>query len=179
MAYVVQIVNGTATAPFPNGNFPVTAAVAGYDNTTIDPSTLAVLEGTNTYPLTIAAAGTLTIHVSETDLPGGTAVVGAKFIRCNLGGSITYGDEVTSDGDGNATLAHVPYGTGAPIIYYKQTSTTGNHVWDSGVRNVTMASSTDTAEIKNEPGTPRTLNLTDEYYGTMPIAAGTLNFTLS
>ncbi len=179
MAYVVQIVNGTATAPFANGSYPVTAAVAGYDNTTIDPSSLTVVAGTDTYGLTIAAAGTLTVHVSETGLSGGTAVVGAKFIRCNIDGSITYGSEVTSVADGTAVFEHVPYGTSAPAIYYKQTSTTGSHMFDSGTRNVTMANSTETVEIKNALGTSRTLNLTDPNYGNMPIAAGTLNFTLS
>ena len=65
MAKVITITNGTGTSNIINGNFNVTSNVNGYDNTSINPSSVNITEDTNTYQFTISASGTLTLHVTE------------------------------------------------------------------------------------------------------------------
>lgn len=169
MAKVVSITNGTGTAELINDTYTVTADVTGYDNTSIDPSTLNVVEGTNTYAFTISATGTLTLHVTEDGTTTGTPIVGATFVRTDSTGT-EYGTPITTDASGNAVFNNVPFAaTGAPTIYYKQTASDGDHEFDSTVQNTTMTESTSTIEIINPVGATRTINLTDANYTNLPL----------
>ena len=173
----VIITNGTGNIDLINGNYSVSAEVTGYDNSSINPSSVNVVEGTNTYNFTIAATGTLTLHVTENGEASGTPIVGATFVRTDSEGN-EYGSVITTDASGNAVLSNVPFAaSNAPEIYFKQLSSDGNHEFDDSVQNTSMNSSTVTVQIENEPGEDRTINLTDANYDNLPIDSGTLTFT--
>lgn len=177
MAKEIIITNGTGSGSLINDTYSVTSEVIGYDDTTINPNNVTVVEGTNTYAFTIGATGTLTLHVTEDGTSTGTPIIGATFIRTDSAGN-EYGTSITSDTNGDAVFANVPYDvTSAPTIYYKQTASDGNHEFDNTVQNTTMSTQTSTLEIINTPGATRTINVTDANYENLPIDAGTLTFT--
>ena len=55
MAKNVIITNGSGSAELINDTYTVTADVVGYDNTTINPNNVTVVDGTNTYNFTISS----------------------------------------------------------------------------------------------------------------------------
>ena len=176
MAKTVTITNGTGTVELINDTYTVTADVTGYDNTSIDPSSITVDASTNTYAFTIAATGTLTLHVTEDGTSTGTPIVGATFIRTDASGN-EYGTAITTDAQGNAVFNNVPFAaTDAPTIYYKQTASDGDHEFDTTVQSTTLTTQTATVEIINQPGATRTINLTDANYANLPIT-GSLTLT--
>ena len=174
MAKTVNILNGTGAERLINGVYTVTADVTGYDNSTINPSSITVDQTTNTYAFSISATGTLTLHVTEDGTSSGTAVVGATFVRTDSAGT-EYGSSITTDSNGDAVFNNVPYdATNAPTIYYKQTSSDGNHEFVNTVQQATLTTSTSTVEIQNAPGATRTITLTDANYANLPITSGTI-----
>ena len=177
MAKIVNIVNGSGTVELINDTYSVSADVAGYDNSTIDPTTVSVEAGTNSYSFTISANGTLTLHVTEDGTSSGTPIIGATFVRTDVSGN-QYGTTITSDANGDALFNSVPYdNTSAPTIYFKQLSSDGDHEFNADVQNTTLSSQTATLEIQNSPGQTRTINLTDANYSNLPIGSATLTFT--
>lgn len=175
--YVINISNGTGSERILNGEYSVAAAVTGYDNTSILPATQTVTEGTNSYAFTIASTGTLTLHVTENGTAGGTPIVGATFIRCDSGGT-TYGTAITSDASGNAIFGQVPFAaTGAPLIYYKQTGSDGDHEFNPALVNTAMTTSTQTIEVTNSLAAQRTIALTDANYANLPIVSGSITLS--
>ncbi len=177
MAKTVSITNGSGTAELINDSYTVTASVTGYDNTSITPSTVNIVEGTNSYAFEIAATGTLTLHVTEDGTAEGTPIVGATFVRTDSSGT-AYGTAITTDASGDAVFSNVPFAsTGAPTIYYQQTTSDGNHEFDSTVQSTTMTSSTSTLQVTNTLGATRTITLTDTNYANLPIAAGDITLT--
>ena len=177
MAKIVTITNGTGTVELINDTYTVTAEVTGYDNTSIDPSSITVDATTNTYAFTISATGTLTLHVTDTGTTTGTPIVGATFIRTDASGN-EYGTQITTDTNGDAVFNNVPYdATNAPLIYYKQTASDGDHEFDTTVQNTSLTTQTATVQITNQPGATRTINLTDANYQNLPIESATLTLT--
>lgn len=177
MAKSVTITNGSGTVELINDTYAVTAEVPGYDNSTINPDSVTVAEGTNTYAFTISANGTLTLHVTEEGTAQGAPIEGATFVRTDADGN-EFGSPVTSDDQGNAVLANVPYdANNAPTIYFKQTASDGEHEFDNTVQNTTLTAQTATVEIANPEGAERTITLTDANYENLPINSGTLTFT--
>ena len=177
MAKVVTITNGTGSASLINGSYTVEASSTGYDNTSIDPSSVTIDASTNTYAFTISATGTLTLHVTEDGTSSGTPIVGATFYRTDSSGT-TYGQAITTDSNGDAVFNNVPYAaTGAPTIYYIQTASDGDHEFDNTLKSTTMTTQTSTLEIENTPGATRTITLTDSNYDNLPIDSATLTFT--
>jgi len=169
MAKTITITNGTASSELINDNYTVTANVTGYNNASIDPSTVSIVEGTNSYDFTISANGTLTLHVTEDGTSSGTPIVGASFIRTDSTGN-EYGTAIISDDEGNAIFNNVPYAeTSAPNICYKQTASDGNHEFVSTVQTITMTTQTQTNQIQNALGANRTIGLTDTNYTNLPI----------
>ena len=174
MSKVININNGTGTGELINGSYTVTANVTGYDNTSINPSSVNIEAGTNTYAFTISATGTLTLHVTEDGTTTGTPIVGATFVRTDSSGT-EYGTPITSDTNGDAVFNNVPFdATNAPLIYYKQTASDGDHEFDQTVQSTTLTTSTSTVEIINQPGATRTINLTDANYSNLPIESGSI-----
>jgi len=177
MAKIVDITNGTGTVELINDTYTVTAEVTGYDNSTINPSSITVDASTNTYAFTISGTGTLTLHVTDTGTTAGTPIVGATFIRTDSTGT-EYGNVITTDTNGDAVFNNVPFAeTGAPLIYYKQTASDGDHEFDSTVQSTSLTTQTSTVEIINTPGATRTINLTDANYENLPIETGSLTLT--
>ena len=176
MAKTIVITNGSGTSNLINDTYSVTAAVTGYDNTSINPSSINVVEGTDTYAFTISATGTLTLHVTEDGTQSGTPIVGATFVRTDSTGN-TYGTAITSDSNGDAVFNNVPFdSTNAPTIYFKQTASDGDHEFSDQVQSTTMTTSTSTVEIQNSLGALRTINLTDANYENLPLD-GSLTLT--
>ena len=177
MSQTINITNGTGTGQLINGIYTVTANVTGYDNTSINPDSLTVVEGTNSYAFTIAGTATLTLHVTEDGTASGTPVVGATFYRIDSTGT-EYGSAIITDSNGDAIFNNMPYAsTDAPTIYYKQTSSDGNHEFDSTVQSTTMTTSTSTIEIQNAVGATRTITLTDANYSNLPVDTGSVTLT--
>ena len=177
MAKIVDITNGSGTSELINGNYTVTADVVGYNIDSIDPSSVNISAGTNTYAFTIAATGSLTLHVTDNGTTTGNPIVGATFVRTDSTGT-TYGNPITTDSNGDAVFNNVPFAaTGAPIIYYKQTASDGEHEFDDTLKNVQMTSSTQTIEVENTVGATRTITLMDANYDNLPIESGSLTFT--
>lgn len=177
MAYTINVTNGTATERIVNGTYAVTAAVTGFNNASILPTSVTVEAGTDTYAFTIAATGALTLHVTENGQSDGTAVAGATFARCDSAGT-TYGTPITTDASGDATFSNVPFAaTGAPLIYYKQTGSDGSHEFDPALTNTSMVTASQTNQIANALAAERTVNMTDANYANLPIAAGSITLT--
>ena len=177
MAKNVTITNGTGTAQLINDTYTVTANITGYNNTSITPASITVEEGTNTYAFTVSATGTLTLHVTEDGTAQGTPVVGATFIRTDSTGT-EYGTVITSDSNGDVVFNNVPFdSTNAPVIYYKQTASDGNHEFSNTVQNTTLTTNTSTVQVQNPVGATRTINLTDTNYENLPITTGELTLT--
>lgn len=175
--YEISITNGSGQEKVLNGAYSVTANVTGYENASINPSTLNVVSGTDTYNFTISASGTLTLHVTEDGTSSGTPVVGATFIRTDSTGT-EYGTSVTSDAEGNAVFENMPYAASdAPTIYYKQTASDGEHEFDNTVKSTTMTSETATLEITNAVASNRTISLTDANYDNLPIQTGSITLS--
>lgn len=177
MAKVINITDGTGTGELINDTYAVTSSVTGYDDTSINPNSISIVEGTNSYAFTIAATGTLTLHVTDDGTQTGNPIVGATFYRTDSSG-IEYGTVITTDSNGDAVFNNVPFdATNAPTIYYKQTASDGNHEFDSTVQNTTMTTSTSTIEVQNPAGATRTITLTDTNYSNLPITSGSLTLT--
>lgn len=175
--YSIPITAGEGSANIFNGSYSVTTSVAGYENGTISPDSVDIVSGTNTYNFTIAADGTLSMHVTVQGTDVGTPIVGATFIRCSSDGLTNYGTAKTTNASGVAVFDHVPYGTGAPAIYYKQTASDGDHEFDGTVKNITMTLEEQTVEVANPLPALRTIGYTDQYYSGLPIASGTITLT--
>lgn len=177
MAKIISIQDGVGTGQLINGSYTVTSDVVGYENSSIDPASITVAEGTNSYAFTISASGTLTLHVTDDGTISGNPIVGATFVRTDSNG-IEYGSPITSDVSGNAVFNNVPYAeSNAPTIYFKQTASDGDHEFVSTVQSTVMTASTQTNEIQNPVGATRTINLTDENYANLPIESGTITLT--
>ena len=177
MAKTITITDGSGSSQLINGTYSVEANAVGYDNTTIDPASLSVVDGTNTYAFSISAEGTLTIHITEDGTAAGNPIVGATLIRTDSLGN-EYGTSITTDSKGDAVFSNVPYAaSAAPTIYFKQTASDGEHEFDNTVQNTTMTTSADTLEIANAPGATRTIILTDSNYMNLPIGNATLTLT--
>lgn len=177
MAKNVVITNGTGTSELINDTYTVTAEVTGYDNSSINPSSVVVDANTNSYSFTISATGSLTLHVTDNGAQDGTPIVGATFVRTDSAG-VEYGNTITTDSSGNAVFNNVPFAeTGAPTIYYKQLTSDGDHEFDATVQSTTLTSSTQTNEIQNTAGAQRTITLTDANYNNLPIENGTITLT--
>lgn len=177
MGKIISITNGSGTGSLINDTYTVTADVNGYNNSSINPETINVVSGTDTYAFTISATGTLTLHVSEDGTTTGTPIVGATFVRCDSSGN-EYGGIITTDSNGDAVFSNVPFSdSNAPTIYFKQTASDGEHEFNDSLQNTTMTTATSTLEIQNTVGATRTITVTDSNYANLPIDAGTLTFT--
>ena len=177
MEKIINITNGTGTGELINDTYTVTANVAGYDNTSINPSSVDIVAGTNEYSFTIEATGTLTLHVTDNGTASGNPIVGATFVRTDSTGT-EYGSQITTDNNGDAVFSHVPFAiTGAPLIYYKQTASDGDHEFSTAVQNTSMTTNTSTVQIENLPGATRTINLIDANYSNLPIEDATITLT--
>lgn len=175
--YTINIVDGVGQASVVNDSYTVSSSVVGYDNTSINPSSITIDGSTTTQNFTIAADGTLTLHVTEDGTTTGTPVVGATFNRTDSEGNI-YGNVITTDSNGDAVFNNVPFAeTGAPIIYYKQIASDGDHNFDNTVKNTTLTTSTETLQVENSLPTTQTFNLTDANYEGLTIATGTITLS--
>lgn len=169
---IIDITNGVGSKELVNGSFNVSSSTTGYNNTSILPTEVEIVEGTNEYSFTIAATGTLTLHVSDDGTDVGVPIEGATFVRCDANGT-TYGSAITSNSDGNAVFNLVPYALeNAPTIYYKQTGSDGSHTFDDTLKTTTLTTETGTVEVLNEIATTRNFNFTDANYSGLPIADG-------
>lgn len=176
--HIIPITNGMGTKEIINGTYNVTAEFTWYDASSIQPTSVEVVENTAEYVFTIAATGTLTLHISDDGTDVGVPIEGATFQRCDADGNV-YGDVITSDVDGNAVFEHMPFSADGttPTIYYKQLSSDGEHEFNSELQNTTMAEGTVTLEVGNAAAAEKTFKITDANYENLPIVDG--NITLA
>ncbi len=172
--YSISIVDGTGTQEILDGKYSVTANISGYDNSTINPTSVEIVSGTSEYTFTVSANGTLTINVSDGQ---GTNIVGATFIRIDADGN-EYRSVVTTDSDSNAVLNNVPYSTeNAPTVYFKQLSSDGNHNFTTGVKSVLLSVQAGVSNIINSKAETKTIKLTDANYEGLVVSSGTITLT--
>ncbi|MBR1386120.1 MAG: hypothetical protein IJ568_04765 [Bacilli bacterium] len=177
MEKIINITNGTGTSELINGSYTVSANVVGYDNTSISPSSFDVVSGTNEYSFSIAANGTLTLHVTDDGTVSGNPIVGATFARVDSTGT-EYGNLITTNESGDAVFENVPFATtDAPLIYYKQTASDGDHEFSTDVQSTSMTTNQETIQVENALGATRTINLVDANYANMPISEATITVT--
>ena len=174
--YVVTITNGTGSQILPKGKYDVTASVPGYAGT-LDPSTFTASELEGNQSFTIAATGTITLHVNDTGASGGTPVTSGSFIRCNSDGTETYGTAKTIDAMGACTFDFVPFGTSeAPIdVYVKQLTSDETHNVHPGVVTVSMSEPNQTQYVQNTPAALQSFTFADANYAGLNLN-GTLTF---
>ncbi len=175
--YNVTITNGSGSQAMQKGTYNVSATAAGYDVSTLTPTTFTATESAGSETFTLTANGTLTINVNETGAAGGTPITAGSIIMTDATGTENYGSAITIGADGNAVFNNVPYGdAGTPFqLYFKQLATDDTHNIFEGVISVSMTAQTQTEYVQNTPIAEQTFTLTDATYG-MPIN-GTLNFT--
>ncbi len=177
---VIHITNGGGSTQIVNGNYNITSSTLGYDDTTIDPAAVEITDATEGYDFMVGATGVLTLHVSDDGTDAGVPIVGAKFARCDAEGKI-YGDEVISDDSGNAVFNHVPFSAeeNAPVVYYKQTASDGQHTFAAELKNTTLAEEAVLVELQNEEAVLKNFKLTDLNYSGLPIADGQIHATVA
>lgn len=174
--YDISIVNGIGTEQIVNGTYNVTVVATGYDPTSLAPTTEIVTTERDAYPFTIAATGTLTLHVTETGAPT-VPISGALFRRCDSAG-MQYGTPITTDSNGDAQFLNVPFAaSGAPNIYFKQLASDGNHDYNGETQFTTMATDSETFEINNTLASSKTITLRDANYTDLPVDSATITFS--
>ena len=172
--YSINIVDGTGTQEILEGKYSVSANVSGYDNSTINPTSVEIVSGTSEYNFTVSANGTLTINVSDGQ---GTNIVGATFIRTDADGN-EYGSVVTTDSEGNAVLNNVPYSAeNAPTVYFKQLSSDGDHNFTTEVKSALLSVQAGVSNVINSKAETKTIKLTDENYEGLVVSSGTITLT--
>ena len=171
--HTIPITNGKGSIELVAGIYNATAIAGGYDASTLNPKSVTIIDGTDTYAFTISAKGILTLHVTDTGDPNtGIQIVGAKFIRTDSTGTIV-GNEIITNDDGDAVFNNVPFAeTGSTAIYYKQISSDGGHTFDDTVKSITMTEETETVQITNPPAPVRNFTLMDESFPNIPIIDG-------
>lgn len=171
--HTIPITNGKGSIELVAGIYNATAIAGGYDASTLNPKSVTIIDGTDTYAFTISAKGILTLHVTDTGDPNtGVQIVGAKFIRTDSTGTIV-GNEIITNDDGDAVFNNVPFAeTGSTAIYYKQISSDGGHTFDDTVKSITMTEETETVQITNPPAPVRNFTLMDESFPNIPIIDG-------
>ena len=169
----IPITNGIGSLHITNGNYTATATATGYDASTLTPAEVEIVEGTEEYSFTVAATGTLTLHVSDGGSDIGVPIIGATFHRCDAEGN-TYGDVITTDDEGNAVFANVPFGDAdtPATIYFKQITSDGEHEFSGDLQTASMDAETKTIEIQNSEAATKNFKLTDANYENLPIADG-------
>lgn len=170
----VIITNGVGTANIENGSYNVTADVPGYDNSTLEPKEINIVEGANEYFFTISADCTLNLHATDDGTEDGNPINGATFIRTDAEGN-EYGEEITTNASGNAEFENVPQGV---EIYFKQTGSPQGYDFNEDVQSYTLNTCCETLQIENTPSTnEETFYLTDSNYDNLPIESGIITFT--
>lgn len=173
----IPITNGKGSKEIVVGNYNATADVQGYDSSTLMPTEVNIVDGVTQYNFTIEATGTLTLHVTDDGTNIGVPIKGATFIRCDADGK-TYGNEVTSNVDGNAVFNNVPFSADDNItVYFKQTGSDGSHTFDNTLKNTVLNTQTATVEIENPEAALREFLITDKNYTNLPVSDGTLTLT--
>lgn len=161
---VIDITNGQGIKEIQNGDYNVTVESTGYNSESLSPKTVSIVDGQEIYEFTLSASGSLTFHVTEDGTQSGTSVEGAVFYRCDSTG-ITYGNPITTDSSGIATLPNLPYATeSSPIIYYKQVETEETHNFDDTIKSITLTQESTTLEVQNAKASEKTITLKDENY---------------
>ena len=171
--HTIPITNGKGSIELVTGTYNAQAVAGGYDVSTLNPKSVTIVEGTDTYAFTISATGTLTLHVTDTGNPDtGVQIIGAKFIRTDSTGIIV-GTEVTTNQDGNAIFNNVPFAeSGSNAIYYKQISSDGGHTFDDTVKTITMTEASETVQVTNPTAPVRNFTLMDASFPNIPITDG-------
>ena len=171
--HTIPITNGKGSIELVTGTYKATAVVEGYDVSTLNPTSVDIIDSTDTYAFTISAKGTLTLHVTDTGNPDtGVQIVGAKFVRTDNVGNVI-GSEIVTNQDGNAVFNNVPFSASGNIaIYYKQISGDGGHTFDTVVKSTIMTTESQVVEIENPSAPLRNFTLMDASFPNIPIMDG-------
>ena len=176
--YNVQITNGSGSENMKKGAYTVTVSAAGYDATSLSPTSYTAGETAGSGTFTVSADGVLTLIFNETGASGGTPITSGSVVMTDSTGATEYGSAVTVSATGEAVFNNVPYvaGTGYQL-YFVQKATDDNHNLYEGVISVNMESATQTAYVLNSPIAAQSFTLTDANYAGLPVNNATLTFT--
>lgn len=178
MSVNIPITNGKGSVHVVPGTYGVAGAADGYDTNSLEPTSVTITDETADYAFTIAATGTLTLHVTDDGTELGVQVVGATFQRCDAEGK-TYGTVVTTNEDGDAIFEHVPFlaSGDAPKVYFKQLTSDEGHTFNQDLQNTTLTEATMAVQIANPEANTKNFTLTDKNYEGLPVADGNLVLT--
>lgn len=178
MSVSVPITNGKGSVHIVPGTYGVAGTADGYDTNSLEPTNVTIADETSEYSFTIAATGTLTLHVTDDGTEHGIEIVGATFQRCDATGK-TYGPVKTSNDSGDVVFENVPFLTSgtAPKVYFKQLMSDEGHTFNSDLQETSLTASTATVQIQNPEANTKNFNLTDKHYDGLPVADGNLVLT--
>ena len=175
----VSITNGSGSSAMKAGLYSVSVVAAGYDESTLTPTSYTATASEGSGSFTVTATGTLTFNVNETGASGGTPVTAGSIVMTNSSGSVEYGSAVNIDSSGNAVFNNVPFGnaTAPYTLYFKQLTSDDNHNIYTEIISVSMTSSSQSEYVINTPIATQSFTLTDGTYLNMPVASATLTLT--
>ena len=175
--YNVQITNGSGSVDMKKGAYTVSVSAAGYDATSLSPSSYTAGETAGSGTFTVSADGVLTLIFNETGAEGGTPITSGSVVMTDSTGATEYGSEITVSATGEAVFNNVPYVSGTGYqLYFVQKTTDDNHNLYEGVISVSMESATETAYVLNSPIAAQSFTLTDANYAGLPVNNATLSF---
>ena len=180
MDYNVLITNGQGSQAMKAGTYTVSVTeAAGYNLSSLSPTTFTATTSAGTGTFTLSANGTLTFNVNETGAAGGTPVTAGSIIMTNSTGTENYGSAVTINSSGDAVFENVPYGSNETpfTLYFKQLSTDDTHNVFEGIISVSMTAQTQTDYVLNSPVATQDFTLNDANYSGLTIPSATLSFT--
>lgn len=173
--YNVNIVNGEASVDLPVGSYTVSAITAnGYDLTSFTPTSMTVTAVAADFDFTVAADGTLTVHVTEDGTAIGTAVAGSTFMRCDKDGTTIASSDQTTDASGNISFNNTPYGDPTSKIYLKNTVAGSGHALLQGALEFTASAQTQTCQLAEPKVYTQSLDLTDTNFTGLNIESATI-----
>ena len=176
--YNVQITNGSGSENMKSGNYTVTVSAAGYESTTLSPTSYTATASAGSGSFTLSANGVLTLVFNETGAAGGTPVTAGSVVMTDSTGNTEYGSPVTITAQGEAVFNNVPYSSASPYaLYFKQTASDDTHNPIETVISVSMSEASETQYVLNSPIAVQTFSISDVNYSGLPIADATLTFT--
>ncbi len=175
--YNVTITNGFGSLEMKKGTYDVSVTAAGYEATTLTPTTYTAGESAGSGSFTVSASGTLTLVFNDTGAEGGNPVTSGSVVMTDSTGNTEYGTAVNIGATGEAVFSNVPFDAGTPYaLYFKQKTTDDAHNIFEDVIQVSMSEESHTQYVLNSPIALQSFTLTDANYTGLPVNGATITF---
>ncbi len=166
----VTIENGIGKVKIVNGKYNVVSNIPGYDNDSLSPKSVEIVDNIETYVFTVSASGTLKIHVTDNV----NNISNAKFIRCDEQGN-SLGIEVETNTEGYATFNNVPFNEEKSLkVYFKQITSDGKHTFSEEIKEIELKKNEEIIEIINPEAPLKKFTISDTNYASVSLTDGDL-----